>query len=339
MSYDRAQVVAESRAVLAEHARTFELAGWFLPPERRDEAAVVYAFCRLVDDAVDRAPTVVAGQAALAEIERELRGEAPPRPLVACFVALLDAWEISREVAFDLLAGVRSDTGTVALADDAALLRYCYRVAGTVGLMMCGVIGARARSASPFALDLGVAMQLTNIARDVAEDAASGRVYLPATRLRAEGTTPAALLEGSAPRPAVARVVLGLIATAERYYASADEGMRYIPWRSRLAITVAGKVYRAIGLRLRRRGGDALAGRTVVPTPEKLAWTAAALLRFAASLVPRPVREHDPRLHRWIADVAGADPRAASLPPGDRDEDPPPSPGLWPLLRAALARG
>jgi len=307
----RARVIAESREVLAHHARTFELAGRFLGPARRDEAAVVYAFCRLVDDLVDEASDLASGFSALAEVEAELRDQAPARPLVAVFAELMDEYGVDRGVALELIAGVRSDSGPVALADDAALLRYCYRVAGTVGLMMCGVLGVRDPIAAPFALDLGVAMQLTNICRDVAEDARRGRVYLPATRLATVGTSPADLLDGAAPAPAIAGIVLDLLGLADRHYASADLGMRFIPWRSRLAILVASRVYRAIGLVLRRRGGDPMPGRAVVPTLEKLVWSAAAVARFALTLLPGgPTPRHDPTLHRWLAGLPGADPEA-----------------------------
>jgi len=308
---DRDRVIAESRAVLARHARTFDLAGRFLGAERRDEAAVVYAFCRLVDDLVDEAREQAAGAAELTRVEAELRGQAPARPLVAVFVDLMAEYGVDLAVAHELIAGVRSDSGPVALADDAALLRYCYRVAGTVGLMMCGVLGVRDPAAAPFALDLGVAMQLTNICRDVAEDAGRGRVYLPASRLARLGTGPADLLDGAAPTPALAAVVLDLLALADRHYASADAGMRYIPWRSRLAILVAARVYRAIGVVLRRRGGDPSLGRAVVPGLAKLGWSALALARFVRTLLPgglAPV--HDPALHRWLAGLPGADPRA-----------------------------
>ena len=117
------------------------------------------------------------GDAEVVAIERELAGEAEARPLVACFGELLDAWGVSRQVAIELILGVRSDAGDVEVKNDPELLRYCYRVAGTVGLMMCGVIGVRERSAFPFALDLGIAMQLTNISRDVAEDARIGQGF------------------------------------------------------------------------------------------------------------------------------------------------------------------
>ncbi len=308
---DRAQVIAESREVLAAHARTFQLAGRFLGPARRDEAAVVYAFCRLVDDLVDEARDLASGSAALSEVEAELRGQSRARPLVAVFAELMDEYGVDRGVALELIAGVRSDSGPVALADDAALLRYCYQVAGTVGLMMCGVLGVRDPVAAPFALDLGVAMQLTNICRDVAEDARRGRVYLPAHRLTRAGTGPGDLLGGDAPRPAIAGVVLDLLDLADRHYASADLGMRFIPWRSRMAILVAARVYRAIGLVLRRRGGDAMAGRAVVSTLEKLGWSGVALARFALGLLPvGPTPVHDAALHRWLAGLPGADPNA-----------------------------
>ena len=303
----RTRVIAESRVVLARHARTFELAGRFLGPARRDEAAVVYAFCRLVDDVVDEAEDPASGEQALAEIEAELRGEAPARPLVEVFATQLAAQGVDRAVALELIAGVRSDSGPVAFADDRELLRYCYRVAGTVGLMMCGVLGVRAPQARAFALDLGIAMQLTNICRDVAEDAARARVYLPATRLVQAGTDGPALLAGGAPRPAIATVVLDLLDLGDLHYTSADLGMRFIPWPSRLAIVVASRVYRGIGVVLRARGGNALAGRAFVSRLGKLGWSVAALARFALTLVPAPAPSHDPWLHRLIADLPGAD--------------------------------
>ncbi|MBL9101427.1 MAG: phytoene/squalene synthase family protein [Myxococcales bacterium] len=313
-SLDRAAVIAEARQVLARHARTFDLAGRFLGPARRDEAAVVYAFCRLVDDLADESDSPEQADRALAEVETELRGDLPARPLVALYGQLLDGWGIDRRAAHELIAGVRSDLGPVAVADDAELLRYCYRVAGTVGLMMCGVLGLRAARAQPFAVDLGIAMQLTNICRDVAEDAGRGRVYLPADRLLA-AADPASLARGSVPRPAIAAVVLDLLDLADRHYRSADAGTVWIPWPSRLAILVAARLYRAIGQVLRARGGDSLRGRAVVSRLAKAGWTAVALVRFLRTLAPAERPAHDPALHRHIADLPGADHRASATPP------------------------
>ncbi|MEZ4384725.1 MAG: phytoene/squalene synthase family protein [Nannocystaceae bacterium] len=313
-------VVAAARAVLEEHARTFNLAGAFLPDGCRDDAAVVYAFCRLVDDAVDEAPSIPAGRAALASITAELRGEAPARPLIAGLRGLAAARGIDLRVFEELIAGVASDAGEVALHSDAELVRYCYRVAGTVGLMMCGVMGIDDPAALPFAVDLGLGMQITNICRDVAEDAERGRIYLPAARLRAAGVDPATVLAGTVDRRLLARVIDDLLGLAERYYASADRGMRYIPARSRLAIFIASRVYRAIGRRLQRRGAsDPMRGRTVVPAPAKARWIAAAVGAFARRSRD-PGAPHDPWLHRDLVGLPGIDPQASRL--GERLLDP-----------------
>ncbi len=297
-------IVEASRDTLARHARTFRWASLFLPPSCRDDAAVVYALCRLVDDVVDEAPTEEGAALELSRLEAELRGEASPRPLVETGRAVLERGGAGLGPMLELVRGVAGDLGPVRFADDRALLRYSYRVAGTVGLMMCGVLGVRDEAALPFAVDLGVAMQLTNICRDVAEDAARGRVYLPADRLEAAGTSQSALLAGTAPRAAVAAVVGDLLDLADRYYASADLGMRYIPARSRLAILVASRTYRAIGGVLRRRGGDALAGRVWVSPIGKAVHGVSALGAFAAlALAAGPA--HDPQLHRALDGLPG----------------------------------
>ncbi|MCB9759051.1 MAG: phytoene/squalene synthase family protein [Alphaproteobacteria bacterium] len=296
-------IIAESRAVLSTHARSFRWASAFLPPDRQDEAAILYAFCRLVDDTADEAPDPETARAGLDALEAEVRGVAP-RPLVAAACAVLEQGGVGVGPALELITGARCDLDGVRISEDRALIRYGYRVAGTVGLMMTGVIGATDPAARPHAVDLGVAMQLTNICRDVLEDARMGRVYLPETRLREAGVDPDDLLRGDADRAGVARVVGALLDLAERYYASADAGMRYIPWRCRVAILVASRVYRAIGLRLKREGCDALAGRTIVPGWEKALWVLAALLAAARLQLVEAVG-HDAGLHQHLRDLPG----------------------------------
>jgi phytoene synthase len=302
-------IVASSRDVLATHARSFRWASVFLPADARDDAAVVYAFCRLADDLVDEAEDPAVGAADLAQLDAELLGTAPPRPLVAALHAVARRRGIDLASAHELNVGIGSDQGAVRVPDDAALLRYCYRVAGTVGLMMCGVIGVTHRGALAHAVDLGIGMQITNICRDVREDAGLGRVYLPATRLRAAGIDPERLAAGDIDRAKLAGVVRELLALAERYYASADDAMRHIPWRSRLAILVASRVYRAIGRRLLRNGADTWAGRTIVPWWEKGAWASLGLL---AALHPRvagwvQAPPHERVLHVGLEGLPGTD--------------------------------
>ena len=304
------RVLAESRDVFRRKARTFWWAGRLLPRNVRDDAATVYAFCRLVDDTGDETEDAGDAKLALEALSNEVLGRAEPRPLIAEFRAVAHRLGLPLEAASELIAGVRGDLGVVRMGDDDELLRYCYRVASTVGLMMCAVLGVRCREALPHAVDLGIAMQLTNICRDVAEDAGRGRVYLPASRLRAAGVEPELLLRGAAPPERAAAVVAEVLALADRYYRSADGGMRDIPWRFRPAILVASRTYRAIGVKLRRSTPDALARRTVVPWPEKLAWGATAM---AASLRPAilgitPRWAHDRALHQALRGLPGANP-------------------------------
>jgi phytoene synthase len=188
MAAPPAALVAQSRATLATHARSFRWGAFFLPPDRRGAAAIVYAFCRMVDDLVDEAGDVDE----LLRVRDELTGARPARPLVEVFADVVSGSREAVPAALELIGGVRGDAGRVRIDDDAGLLRYCYRVAGTVGLLMCPVLGVTDRAALPHAIDLGIAMQITNICRDVAEDLTMDRVYLPASRLEAAGAPPGA---------------------------------------------------------------------------------------------------------------------------------------------------
>lgn len=280
---------SEDLAVLAAHGKSFRFAGAFLSPAQLAEAATVYAFCRAVDDAVDEAPDLVTAQREAAALRAELDGEATPRPVVARFLALARRRGIDLTYARDLIAGVESDAApTVRFDDDDELLRYCYRVAGTVGGLMCPIIGVTDPTALPFAIDLGVAMQLTNICRDVAEDFERGRQYLPTRRLQAQGGSALLPADGQPPTPsqqqATIDVVANLLALAEHYYESGSRGLRFIPWRPRLAIAVASRVYRAIGHKLLRRGGDPWQGRTSTTRGEKIRAALAAILSTMARL-------------------------------------------------------
>lgn len=299
-------LVTDSRAVLRKHARSFHLAGLFLPSGRRDRAAVLYAFCRLVDDTADEATDLDEARAGLAALRAELVGDVEPRPLVAATRTLLEDGGVGLGPAIHLLDGVEGDLDPVRVADDGELLRYCYRVAGTVGLMMCAVLGVTDRRAHAFAIDLGVGMQLTNICRDVREDAERGRVYLPADRLRRAGSSHRVILEGTAGPLGVASVVGDLLDLADRYYESADAGMRFIPARSRVAILVASRVYRAIGTVLRRHDCDSLAGRVWTSPLDKAVAIAGALVATVRVSLPA-MPTHDRGLHQPLAGLPGTE--------------------------------
>jgi phytoene synthase len=296
-------VVDESLATLAHHGRSFRFASVFLSPQMRADAAVAYAFCRLVDDAVDEANSVSEARRQLEHIEAMLEGRLEPDELTRAYVELTRRLGIGLLPARDLIAGARSDLSRVRIQSDQELSQYCYRVAGTVGLMMCGILGVEDPRARQHAIQLGMAMQLTNISRDVAQDALMDRVYLPEKRLRDQNITPDQLtqapveLERSSKGGAAAegglenrlsRVVCQLLLAAEVTYTAAAEGFQFIPPRPRLAIMVASSLYQAIGHRLIRvQGANPLRGRTVVPLWEKLLITARTSLRWLGTVIGR----------------------------------------------------
>lgn len=282
---------AHARAVFRHHSRTFSAAAAWLAPKTHDAVATVYLFCRTVDDLADDHPD----PEALARIAAELREEAPPSPLVAALLALR-AHGVPMSAAVQLVEGCRSDLGAVRVPDEAALVRYGYLVAGTVGRLTSPLLGVTDPRATRFAVDLGIAMQLSNIARDVGEDAARDRIYLPATWLAEAGLVEADVLRGGRDE-AVAGVVARVVALAERYYDSADHGFPFLPWRARLAVAYAARRYRAIGKLAAARGAEAVRSRSVLSRPAQVRWMVQA--PFVA-LLAGPA-DHDGALHGPIA--------------------------------------
>lgn len=338
---DEAREVAHWQ-VLAFRARSFRWASAFLNPVQRRRVAALYAFCRAVDDLADSAWVTPEDQADLQALLAALRAEPGGESLwprsYLWFRELCLECGIDFRVVAELVVGMVSDLDTVRVQTDRELLRYCYRAAGTVGLMMCAVLGVRDRRAFRHAIDLGIAMQLTNISRDVLEDAAASRIYLPAERLADYGVSPESLLRGDADPQAVSLVVSDVLELAERHYQSADEGMRYLPGRARWAILIASRLYRAIGRRLRRsRGSNPLLGRVVVPWFEKLGLVVGATASWfrvtfwpSRTLPTRRYRDHllglpgtTPKRAGSSADEAVvSDTRAAAVAVADGGADP-----------------
>lgn len=289
---DLSDVATRAQATLKQHARSFRWAQVFLRPEQRASSAIAYAFCRLVDDSVDEASSAAHAAQALGELDAMIRGDAAPSPLVAAYLELAERCAFGIEPALELLRGARSDLGLVRIESDEELLTYCFRVAGTVGLMMAGILGATGDTARDRAASLGIAMQLTNICRDVLEDAERGRVYLPRARLARLGVDPEAIVGWRASkdpgvRAQVAAVVSELLEMADEYYAKGRDGFRFLPVRARLAIAVAAELYQGIGHRLRTlHGSDALGGRVRVPPVAKALLCGVSALKWAGTLAP-----------------------------------------------------
>ena len=296
---------AAAEATLARQGRSFHWARRLLGATHAARATRLYAFCRHLDDLVDEAASPEAARAALAAADRDLAAGRSDDPILQDGLALMRECGIEPEIARELIAGMASDAETVRVADEAELLRYCYRAAGTVGLMMCRVLDAREPAAAAHAVDLGIAMQLTNLCRDVADDARMGRRYLPASLVG--DLSPADLIE---PSPAlqlkVRAAVARLLALAETYYASGEAGLPFLPLRARSGILVAGRVYRAIGHRLAAREHAYWEGRAFVPDWRKATITLAALTTqtLRGAFWSRPTSHHD-QLHRALVGLPG----------------------------------
>jgi phytoene synthase len=257
-------------AVIQHHSKSFALASRLLPAAVRADVLVLYAWCRRADDTVDLATDPAAGLARLqAELDAVYEGRPQADPLLAAFAQLVHRCALPRHYPQELLTGMGMDLVPALYADHAALALYCYRVAGVVGLMMCHVLRVADDAALEPAAQLGMAMQLTNICRDVAEDWQRGRLYLP---YRALGFTDEAAVRAALAGPMAAELaaclpdqVRGVLARADAYYRCGMDGIGALDWRCGLAVRAAAGIYRGIGAALARQGYQPLAGRAYLP--------------------------------------------------------------------------
>jgi len=305
MTAFRAGSVSSSHESMRTHGRSFHFASHFLGVRHAERAARLYAFCRYLDDTVDLAENKAEAERTLDRIARELDGQVTASAATSDFLNLMQEVGLAPSMPEALISGLRSDLGVVAVKTESELLRYAYHVAGIVGLMMCDVVDVMAPEARPFAIDLGIAMQLTNIARDVDEDARRGHRYLPEAWVGP--VTPQQIVDPDPEMKSILRQASRrLLDRAEVYYQSADRGLGYLPVRARFAILVAGRVYRRIGLSIARQDHASWQGRARVSRPEKLQVAAGAALSFlrCRHLHARDAL-HDRTLHEALAGLPG----------------------------------
>jgi phytoene synthase len=273
---DTNALYAQAAAETAKGSKSFYFASRFFPAEMFRHSHAVYWFCRSTDDMVDEAPSVSTGRIALDRWEEQLRfglnGGQVEEPALQLFLEVLRECHIPAEYPLDLIAGCRMDLERQRYQSWDELRLYCYRVASCVGLMMCHVIGfvpgADPQQAKQHAIDLGLAMQITNILRDVKEDWQMGRVYFPAEDLdrfhygledlAAHHVNEAfrALMQFEAER-------------ARAYYASAMPGIAMLRPQGRFAVEIAAKVYAGILREIERAHYDVYGRRAVVSATEK----------------------------------------------------------------------
>jgi phytoene synthase len=305
-----ADLVAMSKAMMGEGSKSFAQATKLFDRETRAGAYLLYAWCRHCDDVID-GQELGHGRETLTPEEQRLRldglyaktrsalaGEPQDDRVFAAFQAVALRYAIPPEPALALIDGFAMDVEGRRYRTFDELLLYCWRVAGVVGVMMARVMGVTDPVTLRRAGDLGLAFQLTNIARDVIDDAANGRVYLPIDWL-AEAGVPENAVGDPAHRGAVFAVARRLLQAADPYYASARIGVSRLPVRSAWAIASARGVYRQIGRALLAGGPNAWERRVVVSKPAKLARVAEAGLIAAKARLIEANRPEPPREGLW----------------------------------------
>ncbi|MDP7393690.1 MAG: phytoene/squalene synthase family protein [Candidatus Poseidonia sp.] len=288
--------------ILATSGESFFWARRFLGKKMGHDAAVLYSFCRVLDDMADG--DLPDGFEHLSAIQASLeKGEWNDHALLRHHAPMVNEYNLPKDVIASLVEGLMDDQADeVLLPDEESLIQYAYKVAGTVGLLMCEILNNSDPKAKPHAVDLGIAMQLTNIARDVVEDARMGRRYLPGSwvgNMSPEDILDAALDPYGPDGVQITRAVERLLDLAESYYASGRAGLAYLPARAHFSIGVAAKVYRQIGRQLLRSKDSWHGKRQVTSKGSKMLCTVRATANLVRRL-PHARRPHNTELHTWL---------------------------------------
>lgn len=269
-----ADIVA-CRDLLRCGSRSFYAASFLLPQRFRDPAMALYAFCRIADDAIDCVGDDPVLQADALEmlydrLDRIYAGQPIDDPADRALADVVVEFAMPKRLLEALLEGFEWDAQGRRYEDISGVYAYSARVAGTVGAMMAALMGARSEALVARACDLGVAMQITNICRDVGEDARNGRLYLPRDWMREAGIDPDAWLENPVFNEALASVIRRMLDTADTLYQRADAGIAGLSMGCRAGINAARYLYSEIGRQVERQGLDSISRRAVVPPKRKL---------------------------------------------------------------------
>ena len=274
------------REAIRHGSLSFHAASTLLPAKVRDPALALYAFCRLADDEVDEGEYQAGAVFRLQErLERAYAGRPKDAPEDRAVAAIVEEFEMPRALPEALLEGLAWDAAEHRYDTLSGVRDYSARVAAAVGAMMCVLMRVRDPDALARACDLGVAMQLTNIARDVGEDARMGRIYLPLDWLAEAGIDPANFIREPLPTNDVRKMVKRLLHEADRLYRRSEAGIDVLPLGARTGIWAARLIYAGIGKKLKRQGYDSISMRAHTSTGQKLGWLTQSAARTGFSLI------------------------------------------------------
>ena len=292
------------RAILRENGRTFWLASFFLPKANAEKATDLYAFCRIADDLADDYQP--GNEAKLDSLSRFFSKAIDS---LDCFSEWQQALFIrvrantrSLQACVALIEGIQSDLEEAQFTEDRELLRYAYSVAGTVGIVMAELMQSKSEAATYHAIDLGVAMQLTNIARDVLEDAQRGRRYIPCE-------TPVASIALGECDEAVKASIVSVITLSKFYYRSGLAGLLYLPRIVRPCVYIMARTYSEIGGEILRNRIEWSGPRSVV-SPLRKTWIVLSSLPYCLWLLVKPYpalssSSHEKSLHFELDELPG----------------------------------
>lgn len=308
-------VVANAKAIIEQGSKSFATAAKLFDTETREKAFMLYAWCRYCDDQIDGQELGFGMQSPepeeqarilerlIEQTEAAMAGEATEDPVFAAFQRVFQISGMDRRYPLELLEGFAMDVSRREYLTFEDTLLYCYHVAGVVGAMMATIMGVQDQPTLNRAIDLGIAFQLTNISRDVMEDAADNRIYLPREWL-AEAGAPIEAADFAGQEAAVFPVVDRLLGEADRYYDSAVHGIARLPFRCAWAIAAARRVYGAIGNEVRRQGPQAWKKRAGTSSLQKLGMLAGSAFTALRASVGQ-AEDGPPRTDLWTAPPAG----------------------------------
>lgn len=279
--------------VMQKHAKSFYLASLFFPKKFLPKVKALYALCRFIDDSVDEASNVEEAKKNLEKITSDLRSPISQMPVNSLYKSnTLDTGYME-----DLMEGAADDLQTVRIQNKEEFIQYCYKVAGTVGLAMFDLMDVQPTNARANAVDLGIAMQITNICRDIKEDLERDRIYIPQSLLEKYSITENQLKNGPLNEKQLSKLTIELLGWADLYYRSASLAYKNIPFRTRGAIIIAAKLYRGIGLKLKRQGANPMKGRVWLNPFEKTILVMIGLIQWTFSGLDGKPLEHNQNLH------------------------------------------
>jgi len=295
--------IDDDKLVLKKNGKSFYWAGKLLPKETINRAAELYRFCRILDDIADSGK--INSLKELSKIRSHIKKKT--------FADLKKNYSIkypkflkisSKKVVIDLIDGLILDQKSILFKKEEELIRYSYHVAGTVGIMMCDALKCNNDLAKSFAIDLGIAMQLTNIARDVLEDAKMGRRYLPGTWI--QNISPKEIVLAAKTNDLkkihiISQGIKKLLILAEKYYLSGEKGFNFLPFNTRIAISVASGVYREIGVQLENKNYNWQSGRQVTSIYTKIKITLFKIVKEIFYF--RFLKKHNSELHIFLENL------------------------------------